>query len=55
MPKPVEGRETIDNKTSRSICDAVGRELEKSVRPSFSAMSPRLQLLVDELRKQDKR
>ena len=39
--------EQIDRKTSRSICDAVGERLQETV------LSPRLQQLVDELRRRD--
>ncbi|MEA2863729.1 MAG: hypothetical protein QOC84_1685 [Bradyrhizobium sp.] len=46
--------EQIDYKTSRSICDAVGERLQQSLRPEFSRLSPRLQHLLDELRKQDR-
>jgi hypothetical protein len=45
--------ELIDRKTSRSICDAVGERLQQSLRPDFSRLSPYLQHLMDELRKQD--
>ncbi|HEV7634668.1 MAG TPA: hypothetical protein VGO54_04445 [Bradyrhizobium sp.] len=46
--------EQIDYKTSRSICDAVGERLQQSLRPEFSRLSPRLQHLLDELRRQDR-
>jgi hypothetical protein len=46
--------EQIDYKTSRSICDAVGERLQQSLRPESSSLSPRLQHLLDELRKQDR-
>jgi hypothetical protein len=49
-----ESSETIDYKTSRSICDAVGERLQQSLRPDSSRLSPRLQHLLDELRKQDR-
>jgi hypothetical protein len=45
--------ELIDRKTSRSICDAVGERLQQSLRPDASRLSPYLQQLMDELRKQD--
>jgi hypothetical protein len=45
--------ELIDRKTSRSICDAVGERLQQSLRPDTSRLSPYLQQLMDELRKQD--
>ena len=44
--------EDIDRKTSRSICDGVGELLQKSLRPEPS-LSPRLQQLMDELRRRD--
>jgi hypothetical protein len=45
--------ETIDRKTSRSICDAVGERLQQSLRPEAKGLSPRLQHLMDELRRRD--
>jgi len=56
--EPVMGRitdsyEPFDYKTSRSICDAVGERLQQSLRPEFSSLSPRLQQLMDELRRRD--
>jgi hypothetical protein len=45
--------ELIDRKTSRSICDAVGERLQQSLRPEASRLSPRLQHLMDELRRRD--
>jgi hypothetical protein len=44
----------INYKTSRSICDAVGERLQQNLRPDLSRLSPRLQHLLDELRKQDR-
>jgi hypothetical protein len=44
--------EQIDHRTSRSICDAVGERLQQSMRPDYSP-SPRLQQLMDELRRRD--
>jgi len=43
----------IDRSTSRSICDAVGERLQQSLRPDTSRLSPRLQRLMDELRRRD--
>ena len=48
-----ESSETIDYKTSRSICDAVGERLRQSLRPEVSRLSPHLQRLMDELRRRD--
>ena len=45
--------ETIDRKTSRSICDAVGESLQQSLRPEGKGLSPHLQHLMDELRRRD--
>jgi hypothetical protein len=43
----------IDCRTSRSICEAVGERLQQNLRPDVSGLSPRLQQLLYELRKQD--
>jgi len=45
--------EQMDYKTSRSICDAVGERLQQSLRPEALRPSPRLQHLIDELRRRD--
>ena len=45
--------ESIDRKTSRSICDAVGERLQQSLRPDSSRLSSHLEQLMDELRKRD--
>jgi hypothetical protein len=44
--------ETIDRKTCRSICDAVGERLQQNLRPAED-LSSHLQHLMDELRKRD--
>ena len=46
----VDKSETIDGKTSRSICDAVGERLQQSLRPGSLGPSSYLQHLLDELR-----
>ena len=56
--EPVMGRitdsnETFDYRTSRSICDAVGERLQQNLRLECSSLSPRLQHLMDELRRRD--
>jgi hypothetical protein len=43
----------IDRHTSRSICDGVAEALQQSLRPESSRLSPRLQTLMDELRRRD--
>jgi hypothetical protein len=46
--------ESIDRKTSRSICDAVGERLQRNLPPQSLGPSPYLQLLLDRLREQEK-
>jgi hypothetical protein len=53
MGRITDSTETIDYRTSRSICDAVGERLQQSLRPESSSLSPRLQQLMDELRRRD--
>jgi hypothetical protein len=48
-----ENSEQIDRKISRSICDAVGEQLQRSLRPESSRLSSHLQHLMEELRKRD--
>ncbi len=47
-------QEPIDHKTSRSICKAIGEQLQQSLRPELSVPSDRLQQLLDELRRRDR-
>ena len=44
---------TIDGKTSRSICNAVGERLQQSLRPDYSKLPDTLRPLLDALRRQD--
>jgi hypothetical protein len=44
----------IDDKTSRSICDAVGQRLQHLLRPDHSRLSPALQELTDKLSELDR-
>lgn len=44
--------EQIDHRTCVSICDAIGERLQQSLRPEVE-LSPRLQELVEELRRRD--
>ena len=46
------GSEQIDHKTCVSICDAIGERLQQSLRPE-AELSPRLQELIEELRRRD--
>jgi hypothetical protein len=45
--------ETIDQATSRSICDAVGERLQRDLRPEGLHPSSHLHHLMDELRQRD--
>jgi hypothetical protein len=49
-----DSSETFDYRTSRSICDAIGERLQQSLRLEDSRLSPRLQQLMEEFRKQDR-
>ena len=46
--------ETIDRATSRSICDAVGERLQRSLKPDALQPSSHLEHLMDELRRRDR-
>jgi hypothetical protein len=46
-------REPLDHDTSRSICDAIGERLRRDLGPKSRTLPPRLQWLLDELRRQD--
>ena len=48
-----DNSEQIDRKTSRSICDAVGEQLQQNLRPEPLRPSSHLQHLMDELRRRD--
>jgi hypothetical protein len=48
-----EVSESIDRKTSRSICEAVAERLQRSLPPEPSHLSDPLRSLMDELRKRD--
>lgn len=45
--------EALDRKTSRSICEAVGERLQRSLPPDSSRLPSPLEQLMDELRKRD--
>lgn len=54
MNGPVtDSSETIDRKTTRSICDAVGERLRQSLRPESSRLPSHLEHLMGELRRRD--
>ena len=45
--------ESLDHKSSRAICDAVGERLQQVLRPESTDTSSHLEHLVDELRRRD--
>ena len=45
--------ESIDGKTSRSICNAVGERLQQRLRPDFSRLPDRLRELLEALRRRE--
>jgi hypothetical protein len=51
--RATESIETIDRRTTRSICDAVGERLQRDLRPEAMHPSSRLEHLMDKLRRQD--
>ena len=51
--QPTDDTDTIDGKTSRSICNAVGERLQQNLRPDFSRLPEQLRHLMDALRQQD--
>jgi len=51
--QPTTSTDTIDGKTSRSICHAVGERLQQNIRPDFSRLPGELRRLMDALRRQD--
>jgi hypothetical protein len=53
--RPTNTIDSIDGKTSRSICNAVGERLQQSIRPEFSNLPDQLRHLMDELRRRDAR
>ena len=50
--RPDNGFDSLDYKTSRAICDAIGERLQRHMRPE-PVLSDRLQQLLDELRRRD--
>jgi hypothetical protein len=46
--------EPLDHDTSQSICSAIGERLQRDLSPKcFALLPPRLERLLDELRRQD--
>ena len=54
MSRITDSSEPIDRRTTQSICDAVGERLRQSLRPEDARLSPRLQQLMEELRRRDR-
>ena len=52
-PHTYEDIESLDHRSSRSICEAVGERLQQVLRPESTGASSHLQHLVDELRRRD--
>jgi hypothetical protein len=50
----VENTDHIDMATGRSVCRAIGERLRTDALPDESNLPPQLQLLLDELRAQDR-
>jgi len=48
------GYSDIDHKTSRLICDEVGKRLQQDLSLEDSPLPPDLDRLIDELRKRDR-
>jgi len=53
MARDATNSESIDRKTSRSICDAVGERLQQDLRPQSMGPAPELDRLLDEFRRRD--
>jgi hypothetical protein len=52
-PRTDETIESLDHKSSRAICEAVGERLQHVLSPESARTSSHLQHLVDELRRRD--
>jgi hypothetical protein len=50
----LNNNEPIDDRTSRSICDAIGERLQQDLRPELLRPSFHLQLMLDELHRRDR-
>jgi hypothetical protein len=49
----IDVSETIDGKTSRSICDAIGERLRQNLRPEVWNVPERIRRLMEELERRD--
>jgi hypothetical protein len=54
MARDATSSESIDHKTSRSICDAVGERLQQDLRPQYFGPAPELDRLLDEFRRRER-
>jgi hypothetical protein len=48
-----DGEEQLDPTTSAAICNAIGERLRRDFGPDDNAMPSRLQMLLDEMQRQD--
>ena len=54
MPGPdTHTTETMDRKTSRSICDAVGERLQQSLKPHLMNRAPALERLIEDMKRRE--
>ncbi len=54
VSRTADNSEQIDHKTSRSICDAIGEKLQRTLRPETSRPSSHLDHLMDELHRRER-
>lgn len=47
------GDEELDHTTSAAICNAIGERLRRDLGPDDGALPSRLQMLLDEMQRQD--
>ena len=52
-PHTDEDIESLDHRSSRAICDAVGERLQQVLRPVSAGTSSHIDHLIDELRRRD--
>lgn len=54
MTNPAADDLQMDHKTTRSICHAVGERLREHMHADSAQLPPKLQVLLDELRRQER-
>jgi hypothetical protein len=50
-----DGEEHIDRATSAAICNAIGERLRRDIGPDDDALPTHLQILVDQMQRQDEK